>query len=251
MNIFNIEIENYTYDDILYRIRDSIEKKNKLSFTYVNAFVAISASKNDSLRKDLSKISTLYIDGIGIYLALKTLNKPLFVKKRINATDLNYRILDLALKSSYKIFFFGGGDEAHKKLQTKLSQTHPLLRIAGSIKRSNYDNAEVINSVNSSNPDILFVGLGTPEQEKWISENFEKINAPIVVGVGSWIEFATGVYPRAPLIMRKFGFEWLFRLILEPSRLWRRYLIGIPVFGFFIIKEYFNKKDNPNEKCVS
>lgn len=251
MNIFDIEIENYTYDDILNRIRDSIEKKNKLSFTYVNAFVAVSASHNDSLKKDLSKISALYIDGIGMHWALRALNKSVSIKERINATDLNYRILDLALESNYKVFFYGGGVEAHEKLQTKLNQTHPHLKIAGAIKRSNDYNMDVINSVNSSNPDILFVGLGTPEQEKWISANFEKINVPIVVGVGSWIEFATGVYPRAPMIMRKLGFEWLFRLILEPGRLWKRYLIGIPVFIYFIIKEYFNKKDNSNEKCVN
>lgn len=251
MNIFDIEIENYTYDDMLNRIRDSIEEKNKLSFTYVNTFVAVSASQNDSLKKDLNKISSLYIDGIGMYWALRALNTSVSIKERINATDLNYRILDLALESNYKVFFFGGGAEAHEKLHAKLSQTHPHIKITGAIKRSDYNNQEVLNLINSSNPDILFVGLGTPEQEKWISANFEKINVPIVVGVGSWIEFATGVYPRAPMIMRKLGFEWLFRLILEPGRLWKRYLIGIPVFIYFLTKEYFNKRDNSNEKCVN
>jgi len=242
LRILDLNIENSGYYEIIQAIISNLSIKSLYSFSYFNVYVAITARKNPFLKNDLNKFCVLYSDGIGVFWASKFLFGKQGLKERINGTELYSKILDLAQKNNYKIFFFGGGEKAALSLEANLRKKYPNLLIGGVIKRDlNYDES-VLQKINQSNSDILFLGLGTPYQEKWIATLGKKCNIPIQISVGSGIDFLAGSYKRAPLIFQKFGLEWFFRLLLEPKRLWKRYLIGIPTFIILIIKEKLSGK---------
>ena len=127
-------------------------------------------------------------------------------------------------------FFLGSNDSVLNDLIIKIENRFPNLVIAGTQNGYFTSNDEVISKINSSNPDLIFVGMSTPKQEKWIYENKNKVNAKILISVGNAINVLSGNYFRPNKFIRKIGLEWLFRLLREPKRLWKRYLIGIPMF---------------------
>ena len=241
MKILNLNIENATYQDIISKIKESIEQKKKLSFTYVNAYIALSAFKDDSLAQALNNFTALYSDGVGVFWASKFLYGKSGLQQRINGTDLYYKILELAEKQGFKVFFFGGGEKAVATLKSTLKQRYPKLKVGGIEKRDISFSELILEKINQSNSDILFLGLGTPYQEKWISYFGKKCNIPLQISVGSGIDFISGAYKRAPRIFQKFGLEWLYRLLLEPKRLWKRYILGIPYFFYLIVKQKISK----------
>ncbi len=245
MDILNIDIANITYKDILNKIQDCISQSRYFSFSYVNAYVALKINSDNLLRDDMNKITALYPDGIGIYWASKFLYGKNGLCERINGTDLYYKILELAEQSGYKVYFFGGDEKHIDPLKVKLKGLYPNLNISGIISRDISFSENILEKLNQSNSDILFLGLGTPYQEKWIATLGKKCNIPIQVSVGSGIDFLSGSYKRAPKLFRVIGLEWLFRLFLEPKRLWKRYLIGIPVFIFQVIKQKILVREKP------
>lgn len=237
MDILKINIEKASYKDILSRIQNYLSNHEYFSFSYINSHVALKVNSDDSLRGDVNKMTALYPDGIGIYWASKFLYGKFGLKERINGTDLYYKILDLAEKNQYKIFFFGGGEKTVSILTKNLIKIYPKLLISGAIQRDISLDKNILDQINQTNSDILFLGLGTPYQEKWIATFGKKCNIHLQISVGSGIDFLSGSYRRAPKFMRDVGLEWLYRLFLEPKRLWKRYLLGIPHFLFLIVKQ--------------
>ena len=112
---------------------------------------------------------------------------------------------------------------------------YPDIIISGAIPRDTSFDKEIVEKKRISNSDILFIGLGTPFQELWLSKFNNTIDIPVQIAVGSGIDFISGNIKRAPKIMQKLGFEWLFRLFIEPKRLWKRYILGIPIFIFQLL----------------
>jgi N-acetylglucosaminyldiphosphoundecaprenol N-acetyl-beta-D-mannosaminyltransferase len=243
LKILDLEIADCGDSEILDEMQTNLSSRNHFSFLNINAYIALEARKNLLLRNDLNSFSRLYSDGIGIYLASKILYFKSALSQRVNATDLYFKVLELAQKNQLKVFFFGGGQKAVSILKNNLMKLYPSLLIGGIIQRNLNLDEQILQKINSSNSDILFLGLGTPHQEKWIATFGQKCNIPIQIAVGSGIDFLSGTYRRAPKFIRTIGLEWLFRLFLEPKRLWKRYLIGIPHFIFLIIKQkLFDRK---------
>ena len=153
----------------------------------------------------------------------------------------DFEIVQFAQKNKFKIFLFGGGEKAVDALRQNLEKKNAKSSIVGIIERDLSFNEQILEKINQSNADIIFLGLGTPYQEKWIATLGKKCNIPIQIAVGSGIDFLSGTYQRAPKVMQNIGMEWLFRLFLEPKRLWKRYLLGIPHFLVLILKQKFIK----------
>ena len=235
IDIEGIKIENVSYEDILCLIKEKLSRKETFTLNYVNAFILLQLNKNEDFRKIINSFSFLYNDGIGIYFASKFLYGKNSLKQRITGTDLYYYILDYANKMNLKCFFFGGGEESIKLLPGVLKLKYPNIIIAGMISRDLTENKLIIEKIKNSNADILFVGIGTPHQEKWISKYSKIIGIPIQLSVGSGIDFISGYRKRAPKYIQKIGLEWLYRIFLEPGRLWKRYIFGIPIFVFKIL----------------
>jgi N-acetylglucosaminyldiphosphoundecaprenol N-acetyl-beta-D-mannosaminyltransferase len=148
-------------------------------------------------------------------------------------------------------FFYGATGWTLKLLIDNLKFRFPSLRIVGSYappfrSLSREEDAEIVDMINKAKPDVVWVGLGCPKQQIWIYEHKEKLKVPVMVGVGAAFDFLAGTKPQAPRWMRDHGFEWLFRLISEPKRLWRRYLVNYPLFIYFFIVDSIKR---PIKSC--
>ena len=141
----------------------------------------------------------------------------------------------MASRKEYKYFFFGDTEDTLKRLSEKLTSAFPDLQIAGYISPpfrvwTPEEDEAVVATINQANPDVLWVGLGMPKQEQWISDHRTALRVPVVVGAGASLKFLSGAVTRAPALVCNLGFEWLWRLAQEPQRVWRRVVLDAPQF---------------------
>ncbi|GAB3927580.1 WecB/TagA/CpsF family glycosyltransferase [Kribbella albertanoniae] len=160
---------------------------------------------------------------------------------RVAGPDLLERVMAEAAERGWTQYFYGGAEGVADELRMRFQDQHPALKVQG-VECPPYralteaEDAETVDRMNAARPDIIWVGLGAPKQERWMAEHRERLNAAILIGVGAAFDFHTGRLDRAPLWMQRAGLEWSYRLYKEPRRLWKRYLIGIPRFGFGVLR---------------
>ena len=241
--LLGLRITGATYDEIIQEVDRAITKKEKFIFHNVNSHILIRANKYEKFKNNLQQFSTLFIDGVGVYVASKFLYGNHKKVKRITGTDLYYHIVDYAIRNKRKVFFLGVNGLTSEAIRSCMVLKYPALNVVGTECDNGFNDKEMTDKINNANPEILFVGLGTPKQEEFIIKNRQKINCPVLISVGSGIEYLAGIKTRAPKFMQNLGLEWLFRLFLEPKRLWRRYLFGIPHFMWLILKQKLNASD--------
>lgn len=230
-NLFNKIITNP--DEILKFLKVVIEKKEGSLITYVNQHCFNIYISNESYRENILNNFIIYYDGIGMYFALKYLfgRNP----KKFNATDINYSIINYLIKKKIKIFFLGG-----KFLSEQLLQHGKPIYFGyhnGFFSDSQID--EIVNQISDFSAEVIIIGMGVPKQELVAVQIAKKLPNKIYICVGNFLEFYFGNQRRIPKIFRNTGIEWIYRMILEPRRLFKRYLIGIPLFLFRILKYKF------------
>jgi len=169
------------------------------------------------------------------------------IEKRIAGPDLMKDSMRFSQSNGYSVFFLGDTEDTLDKLVEKSLQSYPNLNIAGKYSPSFKDfsneyDEKIIEIINQKKPDILWVAFSLAKQEKWIYKNRNKINVPIVVGVGAAFKFLSGKVKRAPKWIGDAGFEWLWRLFCEPKRIWKRVFIFGPIFFWLIIKDFLGLK---------
>jgi len=201
------------------------KKRDKGWICYLNADTFNRACSDPDFHEILDQAKILYADGMSILYGAR-----LFLKAdagvRVTAADFLEEFFFICEKEQIRIFFLGGSAQTCQFFQQTLGQRHPALEI--DIQHGYFPSEEssrVLDRINAFRPDLLIVGMGSPRQEKWVRDH--QSNLPCLAWhVGAVAEFYTGTRYRAPIWARKNGMEWLFRLIQEPGRLWRRYLIG-------------------------
>lgn len=167
----------------------------------------------------------------GITLVWIARHKGFPLKQRVSGTDLMREFFRSACETGLRSFFYGDTEETLERLVANLRREFPRLQIAGCLSPpfrplTPQEDEEVIAKINEAKPDVLWVGLGLPKQERWIFEHRDKLRVPVVAGVGAAFKFLAGTVKRAPAWVGDHGFEWLWRLVHEPRRMWRRSLIG-------------------------
>ena len=194
----------------------------------------LNTSLHDQAYRKILLHNTDYIfaDGIGIVVASKILKTPL--KANINGTDLLPFICKLAVKKAYTLYLLGAKPGVAERAKANLEAKYAGLNIVGA-QHGYFDRAteseSIISAINAAKPDILLVAFGVPQQEKWIHEHFDKFDFPgMFVGVGGLLDFYSETKKRAPRWMRQIGLEWIFRMLIEPRRMWKRYIVGNPYF---------------------
>lgn len=155
--------------------------------------------------------------------------------ERVYGPDLMLACCRHSSNLGYRHFFYGAAEGVPDRLIARLRARFPGLRVAGGFSPpfraiTSQEDEEIVCRINATNPDIVWVGLSTPKQERWMSEHRSRLNAPVLIGVGAAFDFHAGLKRQAPRWMQQSGWEWLFRLLCEPRRLWRRYLINNPAF---------------------
>ena len=164
-------------------------------------------------------------DGIGIILVATLLG--IRHRGRVSGPTLTLRICDKGRQRNLRHYFYGGLDGCAEEMARRLSDSYPGLQVAGAMAPRFGDltpaeDAEVIQSINAAKPDIVWVGLGAPKQEKWMSAHLGLINCTAMIGVGAAFDFHAGRVRWAPERIRKLGIEWVYRFMTEPRRMWRR-----------------------------
>ncbi len=162
--------------------------------------------------------------------------------ERTYGPDLMRAVCEQGQAQSWRHFFYGGTPDVCAKLETVLKKNFPCIKIVGVFSppfrsQAEQEQADVLKTIQEAKPDILWVALGSPKQDFWMQMHRPLLDVPVMVGVGAAFDFVAGIKPQAPLWMQHSGLEWLFRLLTEPKRLWRRYLIGNTKFIYYLIKD--------------
>lgn len=233
--VLGVPIVALKLDEISSVIVRLIESSGKKSFFYVNAHCLNIAGKDRVYKKILQGATLVYADGMGPILASKILGRPL--PERTSAPDFIDEIFSIAETKKWSLFLLGNEDNVVRKAAENIKKKFPMLIIAGYQSGFFIDNGQIIEEVNRVKPDIVLVGMGTPRQEKWIAYNMDKVNAGTFWAVGGLFDFISGKRKRAPLWIQQLGFEWAFRLVQEPRRLWKRYFFGNIRFLFSVFQE--------------
>ena len=212
--------------------------KNKLLVTYFNQNCFNIFHREKEYKKLLEERFLVFSDGTGIFWTYKLFNRKSEIK-RFNATDFYYKLFGILATERNKIFMIGGNFS-----EEVVNSSIDKINIAGYHRGyfTNNDLKNILEEIENSEPDIIAFGMGVPRQEFLAFEISEKIQKNIIyLCVGNFFEFFFNTQKRAPVMLRNIGMEWFFRLITEPGRLWKRYLLGIPLFFVNILRyKFFN-----------
>ena len=226
-------------------IEDCIARKKKDYVCVAPVSTVVDCQRDAEYRQIINGAGMTTPDGIPIVWLGKLRGEKSI--ERTYGPDLMQAFCDLSQQRGYRHYFFGGTDGNNSLLVEKLKVRFPKLEIAGfyappvrSIGEIEQD--PILDQINEANPDVLWVGLGSPKQDYWMRNHRRKLDVPIMIGVGAAFDFIAGTKRQAPRWMRGSGLEWLFRLCCEPKRLWKRYLFGNSQFIYFLIKDMMKKK---------
>ena len=175
----------------------------------------------------------LYPDSSAVYFCAKFI-----LGKRLRehvSTDIQNKLLEASNEFSKNLFFFGDREEILNKLIFNIQKQYRNIKIVGQCSGYKYNSSDLVNKINESKADVLFVGLGVGKQEKWIIENFKNLNVQLILSVGGWFQYLAGNKKRAPKVLRNLHLEWVHKLIIEYDRVWKRYLLGAPKFFYRVI----------------
>ena len=243
INLCNVRVDAYSLDEVVSKIIESIPSNQGPKYVVTpNAHHLVMLQQDKYFQTVYEQAFLSVPDGVPLLWAARLLGTPL--KGRVNGTDLFEKLCATAAKNKLKVFFLGGRPGAAKLAAETLRSRLPEIHIAGvycppyGFENDVVELDKIRNEIRVASPHILFVGLGAPKQEKWIYENYKSLEIPISIGIGVSFELVSGVVNRAPVIMQKLGLEWLFRLIMEPQRLWKRYIFGNILFTLLVVKQW-------------
>jgi len=226
-------------------ILPSSMSKEKIVVNTINPHCYCEAKKDSIYKKALTNSDILLPDGIGIVWAIKTLRHQKI--KRFSGSDLHLSLLKQLNKAGGKVFYMGSSDSTLQMIYEKIKKEYPNISV-GSYPPpykpvfTVEENIQIIDSINEFNPDILFVGMTAPKQEKWVYEHKDHINANVIASVGAVFDFYAGTIKRPGTFWINLGLEWLPRLLREPKRLWHRNLISTPKFIWDVFVAKMNNR---------
>ena len=175
--------------------------------------------------------------------------------RRVYGPDLLLACCERSITTGYRHFFYGGGEGVADLLARRLSRRFPGMIVAGTYTPpfrplTPEEDEDVVARINAAAPDVVWVGLSTPKQERWMAEHVERLDAAVLIGVGAAFDFHAGLKPQAPRWMQSSGLEWLFRLGTEPGRLWKRYLVNNPAFLWLACQELWRASRPARESHI-
>jgi N-acetylglucosaminyldiphosphoundecaprenol N-acetyl-beta-D-mannosaminyltransferase len=219
-------------------LRDALHASSTRAVATINAQFYVLAEGDFVFRDCLRRSEFVCADGVSIGMATRILAGRRV--ERLAGVELVEEICRLGARDSLRIFLFGGRPGSAKNLGDILRQRYPGIEIAGvccpavGFEKSAHSLAEALHEIAAARPHVVFVALGAPKQELFIDQYLRNLNVPVALGVGGSFEILTGITRRAPKAIQRVGMEWLYRLYQEPSRLWRRYILGNPRFLFLV-----------------
>ena len=237
LTLLGIPIDNLTMDQAIDTIVNWLTERCSKQVCFVNADCANIAYKDSDYLEVLRNADFCLADGVGLKLAGKLLSQD--IAQNVNGTDMFPILCERLSGTHVKLFLLGARAEVVQGVVDWIRTHHPGVQLAG--YHHGYfdpdDEHKIIESIRDSGAHLLLVAFGAPRQDVWINQHLGEMGNTVAIGVGGLFDFYSGRLPRAPLWMREIGLEWLYRMLQEPGRLWKRYLIGNLVFLFRVLKE--------------
>jgi N-acetylglucosaminyldiphosphoundecaprenol N-acetyl-beta-D-mannosaminyltransferase len=221
------------------QIESWIAQRDGCHFVAVTGMHGIMEAKHNAyFRRILHSADLVVPDGMPLVWLGRSAGFPL--RQRVYGPELMMNFFEQTGAKGYRHFLYGGAEGIAQKLSENLRSNVPGLVIAGTHcppfrPLTEAEDDAIVSHINKSRADVLWVALGTPRQERWMYEHRSRLNVPVIIGVGAAFDFCAGAKKQAPIWMRENGLEWLFRLVQEPKRLWRRYIVYGSEFAFRVV----------------
>lgn len=241
-SVLNVRVDAVQIPDVIARIESWIHDRDSGHYVAVTGMHGITEAQSDATLGGILNSADLVVpDGMPLVWIGRSHGYPL--PRRVYGPELMLAFFGATVHKGYRHFLYGGSPETCKRLVKNLLQRFPGISIAGTYSPpfrplTSQESAEIVEIINRASPDIVWVGLSTPKQERWMYDHRTRLRAPVLIGVGAAFDINSGAKRQAPEWMREHGFEWLFRLLQEPKRLWRRYLICGSRFAFLVGLEF-------------
>lgn len=247
-DILGVHVSALTEANLHRIIAEAIDNGKKVLLPNVNAHALNLAFENPWLKEFFNQSTAVFPDGSGALFAGRMQGYPF--RERVTYADWLWRLAGFCAERGYSLFLLGGRETVAQLAAKALIAKHPRLIVAGT--HAGYfdkspqgaENEAVIAEINQVMPDILIVGFGMPLQEQWLMENWGVLKVHVGLTGGAAFDYISGQLRRPPRFLADHGLEWLGRLMIEPGRLWRRYLLGIPLFILRVARQAFGRLSN-------
>lgn len=238
VRIGKVRVDRLSSDDVLNTVSRALQTRTPKTILNANAHAITTAEHDASFARALEKADVVFCDGFGVYVAASVLGTPL--SERFTYGDWTEKLAARCRDEGAAMFLLGAREGVADEAARRLKALFPGLEVHshhGYFPKDDASSAKVIDVVNRSGAEVLLVGFGMPLQELWITRYREQLKPLLVFSVGAAIDLAAGNLARGPRWLTQYGFEWLARLLIEPRRLWRRYLIGLPQFALLVLRQ--------------
>lgn len=241
-----VRIHSFTMETLHACIADIVKQNEKAVIANVNLHALNIAYRHPWFAEFLNGSEYVFCDGHGVILAARLTGQRL--PEKITYAHWLPLLADFCARQKFSMFLLGGRPGVARRAAEKLGERCPGLVICGTHHgyfdkhRQSDENKRVRGLINRAQPNILITSFGMPMQEKWLMDNWDDVRANVALTGGAALDYAAGAIKRPPLWMTNHGFEWLGRMIFEPSRLWRRYVVGNPLFFMRLAKDLVLKK---------
>ena len=243
VRIGKIWVDRMSLPDILRTVSGALSARTPRTIFYANSYGVTLAEENPAFAAAMEKADAVFCDGFGVYVASRLLGGS--VPQRFAWPDWLDQLGEACRARGASMFFLGANEGVAAEAARRLEQSVPGLTVKshhGYFDKDDASSREVIDLVNRSGASVLLVGFGMPLQEIWIARHRAELKPVIVFSVGALFDYAAGSVVRGPRLLTQHGFEWLTRLVIEPRRLWRRYLIGLPEFALLVLRQKFSRR---------
>ncbi len=228
-----------TMDETVSFIENKLDKGEFLQHVVVNVAKIVNMQKDPVLAESVKACDVINIDGMGVVFGARFLGYD--IPERVSGVDLFQELLKMSAKRDFPVFLLGATDDVVTTTSTKVKSLYPNLNVAGFNDGYFWDDEEaVVNKIRESGAKLLFVAITSPKKENFINKWQDKLGVDFVMGVGGTFDVVAGKVNRAPLWMQNAGLEWLYRVIQEPRRMWKRYLITNSKFALLLMRKKLN-----------
>jgi N-acetylglucosaminyldiphosphoundecaprenol N-acetyl-beta-D-mannosaminyltransferase len=240
-SVLNVRVDAVQIPSAIERIESWIAHRGHCRYVAVTGMHGVTEAQRDpNLLRVLNDADLVVPDGMPLVWLARL--RGFRLKRRVYGPELMLSFCEATAGKGYRHFLYGGSPEVCDVLDETLRQRYPGIRMVGTYSPpfrplTAEESADIVEMINRVAPDVVWVGLSTPKQERWMHEHRKQLNAPVLIGVGAAFDINSGAKKQAPEWMREHGFEWLFRLVQEPRRLWRRYLVCGSQFVFLVLME--------------
>jgi N-acetylglucosaminyldiphosphoundecaprenol N-acetyl-beta-D-mannosaminyltransferase len=233
---FGVPLDPWTMNETVGEIDRRVQRGQFTQHVVVNTAKLVYMQQDPELLESVASCDIINVDGMGVVWGGRSMGLP--IPERVAGIDLFYRLLDLAERRGYRVFFLGARPEVVERAVSKIQSGYPRLNIAGWHHGYFWDKEDdLVAKVKGSAAELLFVAVTSPMKEKFIARRGQELGVKFVMGVGGTFDVVAGLVKRAPLWMQNAGLEWFFRVLQEPRRMWKRYAVTNSKYAWMLLRE--------------